>query len=302
MNSTSSSDRRRGFTLVETLVVVAIIGVLISLTLAGVQKVRARSATVQCQNNLRQVGLGLSNYHAAHGHLPAGVTLSPEPGTFTLMGWQPRLLPYIEQDAVWRQTTEAAKVQPYPFSREPHPFATVIPTYGCPADSRTKQPALARNRLTVALGSYLGVVGTRHTRKDGVLFADSGVRFTDVTDGTSNTLLVGERPPSPDTWIGWWYAGYGVDSMGTADTVLGARERATPTGYPDMPDCGTGFASYRPGRLDDTCDVMHFWSLHPGGAHFAFTDGSVRFLRYSAAEILPALATRAGGEAVSVPE
>ncbi|MCI0701585.1 MAG: DUF1559 domain-containing protein [Planctomycetia bacterium] len=301
MNPVSNSIRHRAFTLVETLVVIAIIGVLIGLTLAGVQKVRARAAATQCQNHLRQVGLGLSHYHAAHGHLPAGVTFKPEIGTFPRMGWQPRLLPYIEQDAVWRQATEAAKVQPEPFSQLPHPFATVIPLYTCSADERTKQPVRARNRLTVALGSYLGVVGSRQTLKDGVLFADSSVKFTDIIDGTSNTLLVGERPPSPDMWLGWWYAGWGVDTIGTADTVLGARERATPA-YPDMPDCGAGFTSFRPGTLDNMCDVMHFWSLHTGGAHFLFADGSVRFLRYDAAGILPALATRAGGEVVTITE
>lgn len=295
------SERRLGFSLIETLVVIAITSVLIGLTLAGVQKVRSRATAVQCQNNLRQIGLGAANYHAAHGHLPRGVTLQPEPGTFTLMSWEVRLLPYIEQDAVWRQATEAAKAQPYPYTQSPHPFATVIPTYTCPSDARTRQPVLARNRLTVALGSYLGVAGTRHSRKDGVLFADSNVRLTDITDGTSNTLFVGERPPSPDMWIGWWYAGFGVDGRGTADTVLGARERATPLGYLDMPDCGPGSARFQQGKLDDTCAIMHFWSLHPGGAHFLFADGSVRFLSYSAADILPALATRAGGEAAVVP-
>ncbi len=277
---------------------ISIIGVLIGLSLAGVQKVRARSASVQCQNHLRQIGLGAADYHAAHGYLPRGVTIKPEPGTFELMGWQARLLPHIEQDAVWRQAGEAVKAEPVHFTRPPHPFATVIPTYTCPSDSRTRQPVFARERLTVALGSYLGVAGTRHTRQNGLLFADSAVKLTDVTDGASNTLLVGERPPSPDMWIGWWYAGVGVDGRGTADTVLGARERATPFGYPDFPDCGTGSTSFRPGKLDNMCDVMHFWSPHPGGAHFLFADGSVRFLTYSAADILPALSTRAGGEVV----
>jgi prepilin-type processing-associated H-X9-DG protein len=293
---------RPALTLIETLVVIATIGVLIGLVLAGVQKVRARASSAQCQNHLRQIGLGASHYHAAHEHLPRGVTLQPEAGAFQLMGWQTRLLPYIEQDAIWRQATEAAKVEPVYFTQPPHPIATVVSLYGCPADTRTKQPAFARERLTVALGSYLGVVGSRHTRKDGVLFADSVVKFTDITDGTSNTLLVGERPPAPDMWPGWWYAGVGVDWQGTADTVLGVEERVTPRGYPELPDCGAGFTSYGPGKLDNMCDVMHFWSLHPGGAHFLFADGSVRFLRYDAASILPALATRAGGEPVTLPE
>ncbi|AWM41897.1 hypothetical protein GobsT_69800 [Gemmata obscuriglobus] len=72
--------------------------------------------------------------------------------------------------------------------------------------------------------------------------------------------------------------------------------------YPDLPDCGTGSARFQPRKLDDACGVMHFWSLHPGGAHFLLADGSVRFLSYHAADILPSLATRAGGEAETVPE
>jgi prepilin-type N-terminal cleavage/methylation domain-containing protein/prepilin-type processing-associated H-X9-DG protein len=294
--------RRPGFSLIEALVVVAIISVLVGLTLAGVQRVRSSAARAQCQNNLRQIGLGLANYHAAHGRLPVGVTKTPEPDSFPLMSWHTRLLPFVEQDPVWRQAVEAALTHPQKFSDDPpHPFTTVIPIYGCPADARVRQPVMARNRLRVALTSYLGVDGTRHTRRDGVLFRDSKVRFADITDGTSNTLMVGERPPSPDMWVGWWYAGYGVDFNGTADLVLGARERNS-VRDPEFPDCGQGFAHFKPGRFDSICDVMHFWSPHPTGANFLFADGSVRFLGYSADDILPALATRAGGEAVTLPE
>jgi prepilin-type processing-associated H-X9-DG protein len=102
-------------------------------------------------------------------------------------------------------------------------------------------------------------------------------------------------------WTGWWYAGVGVDWNGTADTVLGARERSTPP-RPDFPDCGTGFARYQNGRLENFCDLMHFWSLHSGGANFLLADGSVRLIGYGAADILPALATRAGGESVVAAE
>ncbi len=293
---------RRGLTLIETLVVIAIISVLLGLVLAATQRVRSTAARSQCQNHLRQLGLGLSNYHAAHGQLPAGVNRGIDPGTFPLMSWHVQLLPYIEQDAVWQQATNAANVQPYPYTQLPHPFATAIRIYGCPADERVQSAVWARNRLLVALTSYLGIAGTRHSQRDGALYYNSRVKLTDITDGTSNTLLAGERPPSPDMWIGWWYAGYGVDATGTGDTVLGARERATPLGYQDIPDCGPGFTRFQPGRLDDTCAAMHFWSLHSGGANFLFADGGVRLLRYEIADMLPALATRAGGEAVLLPE
>lgn len=299
-----SSIRRVGISLIELLVTLAIVGVLIGLTFSGVQKVRSRAASVQCQNQLRQIGLGMANYHAAQGQLPPGVTLQQEPGPVPLTGWQARLLPHIEQGAVWAQAVEASKLKPADFTASPpHPFTTVISTYGCPADGRVRQQVLARGQLWVALGSYIGVAGTRHRREaNGCLYADSRVKLTDITDGTSNMLLVGERPPSPDMWLGWWYAGAGVDWLGTGDTVLGARERATPTGYLDMPDCGPGFASYQAGRLDNMCDAMHYWSLHTGGTNFLLADGGVRFISYSGADILPALATRAGGEVVAVPE
>src|SRR5262249_42670158 len=132
-----------------------------------------------------------------------------------------------------------------------------------------------------------------------VLYLNSKVRLTDITDGTSNTILVGERPPSPDFWYGWWYAGYGQAGTGSIDMLLGARERNYGGGYvaqfPSRPH------HFQPGNIREQCDVFHFWSLHSGGANFVFGDGSVQFLAYSADSILPALATRASGEVVQLP-
>ncbi len=127
----------------------------------------------------------------------------------------------------------------------------------------------------------------------------SKVRFADIVDGTSNTLLAGERPPSPDFWFGWWYAGAGEAGTGAGDMVLGARElNVNASTYTAA--CPVGPYSFKPGKIQEMCDVFHFWSLHDGGANFLFCDGSVRFLTYSADSILPALATRAGGEIVSL--
>ena len=270
--------------------------------MATVQRVRGSAAKAACQNNLRQLGLGLNNYHAAHGRFPVGATSRDQPGSFARRGWLVPLLPFVDQSAVYEQYVAAAKSHPHRFSESPpHPFATPIPTYGCPADDRTRHAVFAREKLWVALTSYLGVAGTRNSRRDGVLFTGGVVRMAEITDGSSNTLAAGERPPSPDMWLGWWYAGYGVDFSGTADTVLGVRERASPN-YPMMPDCGSGSTSFRPGRMDAMCDAMHYWSPHPGGGNFLFADGAVRFLAYSAADVMPALATRAGSEAAVVPE
>jgi prepilin-type processing-associated H-X9-DG protein len=130
--------------------------------------------------------------------------------------------------------------------------------------------------------------------EDGVLFLDSAVRLTDVTDGTSNTLAVGERPPSADLILGWWYAGWGQAKDGEGDMVLGARTRNHSI-YGR--GCPSGPFEFQPGSFGNQCDAFHFWSPHSNGANFLVCDGSVRFLSYSANRILPALATRAGGEA-----
>ncbi|HZU36839.1 MAG TPA: DUF1559 domain-containing protein, partial [Gemmataceae bacterium] len=148
-----------------------------------------------------------------------------------------------------------------------------------------------------ALSSYLGNEGTDQFSEDGVLYLDSRVKMVDIIDGTSNTLLVGERPPSPDLRFGWWYAANGQNSCGSLDTVLGAQELNF-----TYSSCPFGPVPYGPGRLNNPCDTFHFWSLHPGGANFAFADGSVHFLSYGSADILEALATRAGGESVTLEQ
>src|SRR5262249_25673187 len=113
--------------------------------------------------------------------------------------------------------------------------------------------------------------------------------------GTSNTLMIGERPPSNDLYYGWWFAGAGYDGSGTGDVVLGARE----TGYAADLGCSSAYTEFKAGKLNNDCDQAHFWSLHPGGANFALGDASVRFVTYSANPSLPALVTRSGGETVN---
>src|SRR2546430_2058498 len=106
-----------------------------------------------------------------------------------------RNLPYVERDDPLRQAEEAYRTQPNNFTLSPpHPFAIAVPLYGCPADSRSREPGMARNTLPAAFTSYLGVSGVRTIRPSGVLFRNSAIRYAEILDGTSNTLMVGERP------------------------------------------------------------------------------------------------------------
>lgn len=290
------ASRRLGMSLLELLVALAITAVLIGLVATAVQRVRAAAARTACGNRLRQLGLASHHYHTSHGSLPPGVTKASE--TYTFMGWHTRLLPHTGQDALWRQAVAAYQSRPDDFrASPPHPIGVVVPTFICPVDIPAQQPRTF-DEITVAYTSYLGVSGTSRLRHDGLLFVDSRIRLTDIVDGTSQTLLAGERPPSADGDFGWWYAGWGQHQDGSAESVLSTGERPV---HLRFDGCPKEPARFGPGRLDDQCAALHFWSLHLGGAHFLFADGGVRFTRYAAADLLPALATRAGGEAAELP-
>ena len=290
---------RGGMTFIEVIVVLGILAVLLVLTLSAVQQARAAAARMQCANNLRQLGIGLSNSHAAWGQLPPGLRAGDnEPLPY--LSWLARLLPYVEQDAIWRQTLAAYKTTKEFEVSPPHPLSTVIRLYGCPSDARVQTAAVSRGKVLAAFTSYLGVAGTRTSKRDGVLYYDSVERLTDITDGTSATLLVGERPPSTDLWYGWWYAGVGVNGTGMADMAMGVREVA-PVNDPYVPNCGGLPLHFTPGRINNMCDAFHYWSLHGGGGNFLFADGSVTYLAYAADPFLPSLATRAGGELAELP-
>jgi prepilin-type N-terminal cleavage/methylation domain-containing protein/prepilin-type processing-associated H-X9-DG protein len=290
--------RTEGFTLLELLVVIGIIGLLLGLTLPAVQHVRAAAARAGCENNLKQMGLAFHMYHDFSHSLPPGMSLQPQGEPYPYMSWSARLLPYLEQEPLWEATVQAYAKDKWFEDNPPHVgFATVLRAFTCPADGRTSQLGRA-GTLSVAWTDYLGVEGVNSGRMDGVLFLNSRIRFSDITDGTSTTLAVGERPPSADGWLGWWYAGAGQGDEGSADTVLGVRE----TCYYFQGNCPKGPYEYGPGRSDNMCDAFHFWSHHGGGANFLFVDGAVHFLPYSARPIMSALATRAGGEVVSLPD
>lgn len=293
------SLRCRGVTLLELMVVIAILALLAGLTLPAVQRVRASAAKATCADHLRQLGVALHAYHDTHGRLPPGTSLDGGRDPYPYLSWLARLLPHVEQAALWQQTEEAFRRDRDFLTPTEHPArGTVVPLFLCLMDYRIKAPApVSATKAPVAFTSYLGVAGRDAGAVDGLLYLDSRHRFADVKDGTSSTLLAGERPPSDTLRFGWWYAGWGQNKNGDAEVTLGVRSRCY-AAY--VPGCEEGPYHFTPGRFDDLCDAFHFWSPHPSGAHFAFADGSVRFLRYHIDPLLPALATRAGGESVAL--
>jgi len=306
-----------GFTLIELLVVIAIIAVLIGLLLPAVQKVRDAAARIKCANNLKQMGLALHSYHDSRNKLPAGVVTSGDP-VYPYWSWMAQMMPYYEQDNLYRQADAWARsggsyaYWPWggfwlsPMSPANPALGTKVSTLICPADGRedTVLPGSSAGlNGNVAFTGYLGVASSTTANSSnysnattgGMLYWTSAVRLTDVTDGTSNTFMVGERPPSQDLYYGWWFAGAGYD-VGVGDVVLGARE----TGYAASLGCPATKVGLQPGKLSEPCDQVHFWSLHAGGSNFLMGDGSVRFTTYANDNILPQAASRAGGEVYQI--
>ncbi len=288
---------RSALTLLETVVVLAIVGFVLALSLPAVLRVRDAAARAGCASNLRQLALGVQLYAGDRGSLPEGCAYPParpfpdysrEPG----ISWHTSILPYVEQDDLWKLAWQAQRLDrsgnslPHYLVRE-----KTIPVYLCPSEAR--KTGGGWHGLVWGLTSYQGVAGTGIARNDGMFHRNFTVRFTDVMDGTSNTLLIGERPPGPRGMFGAWYSDWGL-TVCQLSAILpsGAINSWDPDGCPIVP------GPLRPGRLDDPCDLVHFWSLHVNGANFAFADGSVHFLSNSASAVLPALATRAGGEVV----
>lgn len=311
-----TTGRRAGVSLIETLVVIGLLGLLLGLLLPAVQNVRAAASRMTCLSNMRQIGLALQNYESNYRSLPPEMVEFPPSGGKgfgAALSWRVPLLPYLEQETLWAKALQAVRLDPYSYHNPPHEvFQMVLRTYICPNDGRLLQPLSDPNsQITGAYTSYLGISGrgpgpngfAEKPHYRGVFSAyPNGTRVADIRDGTSNTLAVGERPPPTLLGTGWWYSAQcdptqpGGPCRGPATSML-----------VDMPepivfDGCSGPFYFGPGRLDNPCDRFHFWSLHSGGANFLFADASARFLRYDAQAILPALATRAGGENVVLPD
>lgn len=295
----SSRYSRVGITMIEMTVVISIIVILLGLLLAGVQKTRSASQRTTCGNNVRQLTLAIQSLHATFGRFPEGVKPDQPEELTPYMNWHVLCLPFAQQSNLWYEIQHAYHVERRFTYNPPHVWlARSLPLFACPSDPRVASAQFIKTGAPRGLTSYIGVDGTSAARADGLLFMGSKIANNDIRDGLSHTLLIGERPPSADYVLGWWYAGWGLNKDGEGDSVLGVRTQNL--GSPYVRDCPPGPFAFTRGQVSDQCSALHFWSLHSGGAHFAFADGSVRFLSYSADSVLPALATRAGGEVVEV--
>jgi prepilin-type N-terminal cleavage/methylation domain-containing protein/prepilin-type processing-associated H-X9-DG protein len=295
--------KRSAFSLVELLVVIAIVGALLAFSLPAVQAARDTATRMSCQSQTKQIALACLAHESVHRTLPRGKTpLLAKDDPLITSTWLFRILPFAEQNAVYDAALDHWKTVPVGSMNPPHTgFATPIPLYACPADWRPQEVQVTHQEKQVALTSYVGSMGPNWHRQEGALIADHAVRMAEITDGTSVTLLFGERPPSPDFWFGWWYSGMGQFDTGSADMLLGvAEENGKHSPYTNH--CPRGPYPYRDGHPEEMCDVYHFWSLHAGGANFALADGSVHFVPYAVdPDVLIALSTRAGGETGSLP-
>ncbi len=282
---------RPALTLVELLVVVAIVATLVGLLLPAVQNVRAAAARTQCQNNLKQLGLALHGHHDAHRTFPRGgyITLAPDAADPAKRSWSAAVLPWLEQEALYRRL--------HPGLAYTHPDnlmagSTVLPGFLCPASPRSSPlrpsadlPPTAPPYARTDYGAVSGERGLRgptatNTPERGVLIFERSLALSDVTDGASHTVLAGEAPEGVH---GVWLS---VRNLFDQSAPVSAR-----------PSPGSPWPSCRlPGAF---CDFgQELSSHHPGGANAVFADGSVRFLTTALdPAVLAAVCSRAGGEA-----
>jgi prepilin-type N-terminal cleavage/methylation domain-containing protein/prepilin-type processing-associated H-X9-DG protein len=305
--------KRRAFTLIELLVVIAILGVLLGLLLPAVQKIRAAAARLQCVNNLRQMGLACHNYHDNSGHLPpgylaAGPYVDGGSDTTPGWGWAALLLPYLEQDNLFKSIDFS---QPIERPVNAGAVRTMLPVFQCPSDLLPQGPfavpdAFGSTVVSAAPSSYAACVGGDESDAFGpdglgVFYRNSRTRLTDITDGTSNTILIGERAWSNAQGIWAGAVQDGVILRGKTNPNPGSGAGSYPAAVLVELHCHLNNAlTDTDGGLDDPS------SNHFGGSNFLFADGSVHFLRsvpgdgpngYTAAgRAFQALGTRANGE------
>ena len=301
---------RRGFTLIELLVVIAIIAIVIGLLVVAVVKVREASNKTVCVNNLKQIALATHLYHDANKRFP----YNSMPGPYGPYGastkawsWLARILPYIDQGNLYQK----ANIEVNTLYQSRDAAAARIEVFLCPSDLAFGQgPRLDAADLGMwnppfiegGNTNYKGVSGAnwmwgdRRWRNpgtngqndafiqgDGLFYRDDYLAkksFFDVTDGLSNTFMIGEAVPEKSKWTSWPYAN---NAVGTCAIAPNAKQRD-----------GSDFDPW------DWMNTYSFHSRHSGGLHFAFCDGTVHWVSTTIPQATyRALATIAGNEAVT---
>lgn len=292
---------RRGFTLIELLVVIAIITILISLLLPAVQQAREAARRTQCRNNLKQIGIALHNYHDVYKRFPPGQVTNSGWSYWddSQWGWAALILPHMDQAPLYN------RIDPGPTRlrgalSDPAKLALVrtsLAAYKCPTDSPAEtnpDRRLGRTRgpnQPVATSNYVASHGvcawstalrTRPfpwRRLEGVFGHDYGASISEIRDGASNTIAVGER--ATDAVRGTSRGGAAVWA-GITSRYNTAFSNTLPS---ELSDCvmGLGYGTINPA----TGAPHQYSSFHDGGALFLYCDGSVRFLSENMHSFIP---------------
>ena len=334
---THNKRRPSGFTLIELLVVIAIIAILIALLVPAVQKVREAAARSQCLNNLKQIGIAIQMYHDVKKTLPASQYGDYSDGSafggpyFASSSWSflALILPNVDQGHVYHTGNIPNSI----LGASTATIATPIPVYLCPSDQAysrkihaeltryTRYPtsSSAATTITVGLTSYKGVLGSNFNYGDFAnatpAFKNSGdgfwganglfsldvwkapIKMVGITDGSSNTFMVGEDFFNPD-WAN--VTAPAGNEFSWAHSVGAVRTCAMPPNNTRHPN-GTPIV-VTSGSSSEWGSYNGFKSQHPGGVQFLYADGTVRFIEQSIAlGTYRAMASYAGNEVVNLP-